>query len=158
MPFGESPAAPLPQVMGMLAHRYPFLLVDRITRVEHGKRVEGVKLVTADEWLCRGRQEAGSPAVPLAMPNLLVIEAIAQLTGAILLGLVEGSAGAIGYFVGFEGVRFRGEAHPGEELRLEAELVSFRRGICRTRGAAWVGGKRIVRARLTTVIRTAAGR
>ena len=149
-----SAAAPLPDVMGLLAHRYPFLLVDRITRVESGRRAEGVKLVTGDEWLCRGQAMPGRAAVPLAMPNLLVVEAIAQLSGAILLGLVEGCAGAVGYFVGFDGVRFRGEARPGEELRLETELISFRRGICRTRGAAWVGGRRIVRARLTTVIRT----
>ena len=147
-------SAPLPEVLGLLAHRYPFLLVDRVTRVESGRRAEGVKLVTGDEWLCRGRQEAGPPTAPLAMANLLVVEAIAQLSGAILVGLVEGSAGAVGYFVSFDGVRFRGEARPGEELRLEAELISFRRGICRTRGAAWVNGKRIVRARLTTVIRT----
>jgi 3-hydroxyacyl-[acyl-carrier-protein] dehydratase len=148
-----STAAPLPQVLGLLAHRYPFLLVDRITHVESGRRVEGVKLVTGDEWLCRGQAVAGPAAAPLAMPNLLVVEAIAQLSGAILLGLVEGCAGAVGYFVGFDGVRFRGEARPGDELRLEAELVSFRRGICRTRGAAWVNGKRIVRARLTTVVK-----
>lgn len=148
---------PLPQVMGMLAHRYPFLLVDRITRVERGRRVEGVKLVTSDEWLCRGHQ-GGEPSHPsLAMPNLLVIEAIAQLSGAIILGLLESAAGAIGYFVGFDGVRFRGEARPGDELRLEAELVSFRRGICRTRGAAFVNGERIVRARLTTIVRERSG-
>jgi 3-hydroxyacyl-[acyl-carrier-protein] dehydratase len=138
--------------MGMLAHRYPFLLVDRVTRVEKGKRVEGIKLVTGDEWLCRGSQEAGTPAGPLAMPNLLVVEAIAQLSGAIILGLVDSAAGAVGYFLGFDGVRFRGEARPGDELRLEAELVMFRRGVCRTRGAAWVNGRRIVRARLTTVV------
>jgi len=153
MHLSAAPAEPLPDVLGMLAHRYPFLLVDRVTHVERGKRVEGVKLVTGGEWLCRGPQEAGAVHAPLAMPNVLIIEAIAQLSGAIILGLVDGAAGAVGYFMGFDGVRFRGEARPGDELRLEAELVMFRRGICRTRGAAWVNGKRIVRARLTTVVR-----
>lgn len=146
-----SAGAPPPDVLGLLAHRYPFLLLDRITALEPGRRATGVKRVTGTEWFCRPASGGGG----LAMPGGLVVEALAQLSGAVLLGLMEGSDGAVGYFMGLTGVRYRGEARPGDEVRLEVALRQFRRGVCRTRGEAWVDGRRIVRAELTTVVRAA---
>jgi 3-hydroxyacyl-[acyl-carrier-protein] dehydratase len=142
-------SAPLPEVLGLLAHRYPFLLLDRITSLEPGRRATGIKRVTGTEWFCRPAPASGG----LAMPGGLVVEALAQLSGAVLLGLAGESRAAVGYFMGLTGVRYRGEARPGDEVRLEVELLQFRRGVCRTRGEAWVGGRRIVRAELTTVLR-----
>jgi 3-hydroxyacyl-[acyl-carrier-protein] dehydratase len=139
-----------PDVLGLLAHRYPFLLLDRILDVDKGRRAVGVKQVTTNEWYCRTAEGASAP-----MPGVLVLEALAQLSGAVLLGLVEAGDGedVVGYFMGITGVRFRGEARPGDELRLVVTLRQFRRGICRTHGEAWIGERRIVRADLTTAIR-----
>ena len=140
----------LPEVLELLPHRYPFLLVDRITSLDPGRRVEGVKHVTGNEWFQTGTGDAR-----LAMPGVLIVEALAQLSAGILVGLVDGAAGAIGYFMGMDRVRFRGVAAPGDEIALTAELVRFRRGVCCTRVAAAVDGRCIVTAVLTTVLRAA---
>lgn len=142
--------SPTIDVLSLLPHRYPFLLIDRITEVEPGKRASGMKRVTGGEWSCVA---AGVLDASCAMPHTLIVEALAQLTAAILIGLVDGANGAVGYFLGIDHVRFRGEAMPGDELRLEVELRQFRRGICRTRGTARVDGRVIVSADLTTVVR-----
>ena len=142
--------------LSLLAHRYPFLLIDRITTLQAGQRAEGVKRVTGNEWFFGGVGPNGSfPVGTSSMPSGLVVEALAQLTAAVLLGLVDEGTGAVGYFMGIDSVRYRGMARPGDELRLVVELLRFRRGICRTRGEAWVGAKRIVRAELTTAVRPA---
>jgi 3-hydroxyacyl-[acyl-carrier-protein] dehydratase len=138
----------------LLAHRYPFLLIDRITSVEDGLSAEAIKLVTGNEWFFSGVGAGGGfPLGTRAMPGGLVVEALAQLTAAVLIGLVDDTEGAVGYFMGLDQVRYRGYAKPGDELRLTAKLLRFRRGICRTRGEAWVNGKRIVRAEITTAVR-----
>jgi 3-hydroxyacyl-[acyl-carrier-protein] dehydratase len=141
----------LPDVETILPHRYPFLLVDRVTALTPGRRAEGIKRVTGGEWCIDAM--IGAPSAGLA--GGLVVEALAQLSATIMLGLVDESAGAVGYFIGADRVRFRGAAKAGDELRLIVELLRFRRGICRTRGEAWVGDRRIVRAELTTVIQAA---
>lgn len=140
----------LPDVQGLLPHRYPFLLVDRVTAIDPGRRVEGIKRVTGNEWF-----QIGTGDARLAMPHVLIVEALAQLSAGILIGLVDGAAGAIGYFMGMSRVRFRGIASPGDEIVLTAELLHFRRGICRTRVTASVDGCRIVTAELTTIVRAA---
>lgn len=136
----------LPDVQELLPHRYPFLLVDQITALDPGRHVVGLRQVTADEWFT-------GKASQYEMPNTLVLEALAQLSGAILVGLANSPAGAVGYFVGMQRVRFRGVARAGEALRLECSLLQFKRGICRTAAVASVDGRRIVRAELTTVLR-----
>lgn len=137
----------------LLPHRYPFLLLDRIDAVEVGTRARGRKLVTGSEWSSIGTHGA-TPVRP--MPHLLIVEALAQLSAAVLSGLLDGSAGAIGYFLGIHRARFRGEARPGDVLMLEVELLQFRRGICKTRGIARVNGARIVQADLTSIVRPTA--
>lgn len=137
-------------VLSLLPHRYPFLLVDRVTEVEPGKRAVGVKRVTSGEW------SSGTSAALIGvsgMPHTLIVEALAQLTAAILIGLVDGADGTVGYFLGIDRVRFRGAAMPGDDLRLEVELRQFRRGMCRTHGVASLDGRTIVSADLTTVVR-----
>lgn len=141
-----TPDVLLPNVEELLPHRYPFLLVDRITAIDPGKRAVGVRRVTADEWFS-GKTES------YEMPNTLVLEALAQLSGAVLVGLSTESSGAIGYFVGMQRVKFRGIARAGDELLLECNLMQFKRGICKTSVCASVDGKTIVRAQLTTVLR-----
>lgn len=136
----------LPDVQELLPHRYPFLLVDRITAIVPGKRAVGVRQVTADEWFTG---QAGS----YEMPNTLILEALAQLSGAVLIGLAEQVVGAVGYFVGMQRVKFRGVARAGDEIVLECNLLQFKRGICKTAVTASVNGRRIVRAQITTVLR-----
>lgn len=137
----------IPTVEELLPHRYPFLLVDRILSIDPGKRATGVRRVTADEWFSglQGTYE---------MPNTLVLEALAQLSGAILIGLSESAQGAVGYFVGMQRVKFRGIARAGDELMLDCRLLQFKRGICRTQVTASVDGKAIVKAQITTVLRS----
>ena len=144
-----APETPLPDVLHLLAHRYPFLLIDRITAVDPGLSAEGIKRVTGDEWFMQGDPSK-------TMPGTLIIEALAQLSGAVMLGLAGISAGAVGYFVALNRVRFRSYARAGDELRLEVRLLQFRRGICRTAGTAWVHDQRVARAELTTIVRAGA--
>lgn len=139
-------SAALPNVEELLPHRYPFLLVDRFTEIVPGKRAVGVRQVTADEWFTG---QAGS----YEMPNTLILEALAQLSGAVLIGLSESANGAVGYFVGMQRVKFRGAARAGDELLLQCDLLQFKRGICKTAVSASVNGKAIVRAQITTVLR-----
>ena len=142
----------LPDPLTLLPHRFPLLLVDRITSVEAGKRATGIKTVTGNEWIAIGsNRDAGAQE----MPHLMIVEALAQLSAAVLVTLIEGGAGAIGYFLGINNVRCRGRAAPGDVLQLSIELRNFKRGVCRTHGIARVGDLDVVRADLTTIIRAA---
>ena len=147
-------AAPI-EPLTLLPHRFPLLLVDRITAVEPGKRATGVKTVTGNEWSSIG---SSRDAAALEMPHLLIVEALAQLSAAVLVTLLHGSAGAVGYFLGISNVRFRGRAAPGDVLDLTIELQQFKRGVCKTRGTARVGTLDVVRADLTTIMRVADAR
>jgi 3-hydroxyacyl-[acyl-carrier-protein] dehydratase len=150
-PVTSAPIEPLT----LLPHRFPLLLVDRITAVEPGKRAAGVKTVTGNEWSSIG---SNRDAAALEMPHLLIVEALAQLSAAVLVTLLDGSAGAVGYFLGISNVRFRGRAAPGDVLDLSIELRQFKRGVCKTRGIARVGAIEVVRADLTTIMRVADAR
>lgn len=141
-----------PDPLTLLPHRFPLLLVDRITEVVPGKRASGVKTVTGNEWSTIGSNgDVGAQA----MPHLLIVEALAQLSAAVLVTLLTDQHGAIGYFLGINNVRCRGRAAPGDVLQLTIELRQFRRGVCKTHGVARIGGTDIVRADLTTIIRAA---
>lgn len=137
----------------LLPHRYPFLLIDTIDEVETGQSARGTKLVTGSEWLAIGSAESQTRR---SMPHLLIVEALAQLSAAVMQGLLQDGAGAVGYFMGINNARFRGEAVPGDVVSLHVELRQFRRGICKTHGTASVDGRRVVRADITTIVRPAA--
>lgn len=139
------------EILKVLAHRYPFLLVDAVNVVEPGRRVEGIKRVTGSEWFGAAWQPQYA-----AMPNTLTIEALAQTSAALLLGLVDGRAGMVGYFAAIERVRLRDPAVAGDTLLLVVELESFRRGVAHLRGRATVDGRRVASASFTTIVRPAA--
>lgn len=139
-------------VLDVLGHRYPFLLVDRLRVVESGKRAVGIKRVTAGDWW----SEAADSGM-WEMPGTLVVEALAQTSAAVLIGLVNDSPGAVGYFASADRVRFRSRPSVGDTLLLAVELVWYRRGVARLRGIASVGGRLAVSANFTTVIRGRAG-
>ena len=132
----------------LLPHRYPFLLVDRIDVVDAGKHVVGSKRLTAGERWARG--DAREP-----IPAMLVLEALAQTSGAIVRDLVPSGSATIAYFMGADRVRIRATARAGDELRLDVTVRQWRRGICRTRGVASVHGTVVLTADLTTIVRPA---
>lgn len=136
-----------PRIHALLAHRYPFVLVDRVDVIEAGRRVVGTKRVTSGEWWAMGVPDA-------AMPFTLVIEALAQTSGAVVQELVEGAHGGVAYFMGADRVRFRRPARVGEELRLDVSLVQWRRGVCRMRGVATVEDDIVLTAELTIIVRS----
>ena len=134
--------------LGVLAHRYPFLLVDRLRVVEPGRRALGLKRVTGSEWF----GVASTDAAP-EMPGLLVVEALAQTSAGVLLGLLDGASGAIGYFAAAQRVRFRTLPRAGDTLLLSVELVWFRRGVAKLKGIATVSDRLSVSAEFTAVVR-----
>ncbi len=127
-------------IMKILPHRYPFLLVDRVVEVEPGVRLVAIKNVTINEPFFNGH----FPGNPV-MPGVLIMEAIAQ-AGALLVNASqtkdgESLANKYLYLAGIDKARFRRVVVPGDQLRLEAEMTSMRRGFCKMVGRATVDGK-----------------
>jgi 3-hydroxyacyl-[acyl-carrier-protein] dehydratase len=123
------------EIMAIIPHRYPFLLLDRILELEPGKRALGEKLVTIGEPFFQGH----FPNYPI-MPGVLIIEALAQTASVAALSLPE-FAGKIGLFAGIDNARFKRAVRPGDTLRLEVTLDKMRRGIGRGSGVATVDGQ-----------------
>jgi beta-hydroxyacyl-ACP dehydratase FabZ len=124
------------QIFDVLPHRYPFLLVDRIVAVEGTKRIVGIKNVTINEPFFQGH----FPGHPI-MPGVLIIEAMAQVGGMLLMGAVEGRKDKVVYFMSLDNVKFRRPVVPGDQLRFELEMVQFRGRTCRMKGVAYVEGQ-----------------
>ena len=135
-------------VLGVLAHRYPFLLVDRLRVVEPGRRAVGLKRITVGDWWSDA--VAGNAA---EMPGTLVVEALAQTSAGVLIGLLDGTSGAIGYFAAADRVRFRSLPRAGDTLVMAVELLWYRRGVARLRGVATVDGRLAASADFTAVVR-----
>ena len=127
----------------IIPHRYPILLVDRIIELEPGKRAVGLKNVTTNEWFFEGH----FPDNPI-MPGVLIIEALAQ-TAAVAALSADEFKGKLGLFAGIDGVRFRRQVVPGDQLRLEVEMDRLRRGIGRASAKATVEGETAAEGRLT---------
>ena len=132
----------------LLAHRFPFLLVDRIDIIERGRHVVGRKRITAGEWW-----NEGASRTPVAFPFSLVIEAMAQTSAGLMRDLVEGAEGTVAYFMGITRVRMRNAAQAGDELLMDLTLRQWRRGLCRAHGVATVDGRLVASADLTTIVR-----
>ena len=111
------------QIRAILPHRYPFLLVDRILEMEPGKRAVGLKNVTINEEFFEGHFPGHA-----VMPGVLVLEAMAQVGGVLLLSMT-GNQGKLAYFGGMDKVRFRKPILPGDTLITEVELLKSRGGI-----------------------------
>jgi 3-hydroxyacyl-[acyl-carrier-protein] dehydratase len=122
------------EIMAIIPHRYPFLLIDRIVELEPGRRAVGEKLVTIGEPYFQGH----FPDFPI-MPGVLIIEALAQTACVAALSLPE-YQGKIGLFAGIDNARFKRPVRPGDTLRLEISLDKMRRGIGRGTGTATVDG------------------
>lgn len=121
------------EIKKIIPHRYPFLLVDQITELEPGKRAVGHKNVTINEPFFPGH----FPEYPV-MPGVLIVEALAQVGAVAVLSLPE-NAGKLAFFAGIDGVRFKRQVRPGDTLRLEVDLLSFKMGIGKGEARAYVG-------------------
>ncbi len=121
------------EIQEIIPHRYPFLLVDRITEMEEGKRAVGIKNVTANEEFFQGH----FPGRPI-MPGVLQVEALAQV-GAVLLLSMDEYKGKLAVFAGIDKLRFKRQVTPGDTLRLEVQMLSMRRSIGKAEATAYVG-------------------
>ncbi|MFB7138240.1 MULTISPECIES: 3-hydroxyacyl-ACP dehydratase FabZ [unclassified Bacillus (in: firmicutes)] len=131
----------------ILPHRYPFLLVDRIIEHEEGKRAVGIKNVTANEEFFNGH----FPDYPV-MPGVLIVEALAQVGGVAALSL-EQNKGKLALFAGIDNCRFKKQVVPGDQLRLEVELVKMRGPIGKGKAVATVDGQIACEAELTFALK-----
>ncbi len=130
------------EIMAIIPHRYPFLLIDRVLELEPGVRAVAEKLVTANEPQFTGH----FPGNPI-MPGVLIVEALAQ-TGAVAALSLPENEGKLILFAGIDGVRFKRMVRPGDALRLEIQLDRMRRGIGKGHGRATVGGELACEAEL----------
>ncbi|MFJ7977737.1 3-hydroxyacyl-ACP dehydratase FabZ [Peribacillus sp. JNUCC 23] len=123
------------QIKEIIAHRYPFLLVDRIIEVEDGKRAVGLKNVSANESFFNGH----FPEYPV-MPGVLIVEALAQV-GAVAMLKQEEYRGRLAFFAGIDNCRFKRQVVPGDQLKLEVEITRMRGSIGKGRAVATVDGE-----------------
>ncbi len=134
-------------IQQIMPHRYPFLLVDRILQLEDRKRVVGIKNVTINEPFFSGH----FPGHPI-MPAVLIIEAMAQTGGVMLLNTVDDPRKYLVYFTRVDKAKFRRPVLPGDQLRFELEMKTLRRGMCTMQGYAYVDDKLAAEAELSSVI------
>jgi UDP-3-O-[3-hydroxymyristoyl] N-acetylglucosamine deacetylase / 3-hydroxyacyl-[acyl-carrier-protein] dehydratase len=149
---GRRPGAPpeewdITAIMDIMPHRYPLLLVDRITRLDEGQSVEGIKNVTVNEPFFQGH----FPGHPI-MPAVLILEAMAQVGGLLLLNSVDDPSNKLMYFAAIDGARFRRPVTPGDQLHFKLELVRFRGATAKMRGEAFVDGQLVAEADLLATL------
>ncbi len=124
------------RILEVLPHRYPFLLVDRIVELEEDRRIVGVKNVTINEPFFQGH----FPGHPI-MPGVLIVEAMAQAGGLLVMDKIDDPASKVVYFMSLDNVKFRRPVIPGDQLRLEVELLANRGRTLRLKGEAYVEGQ-----------------
>lgn len=133
------------EILKILPHRYPFLLIDRVLELERRQRVVAIKNVTINEPFFVGH----FPGLPI-MPGVLIVEAIAQAGGALLLTEVEDRSDKVMVFTGIERAKFRRPVAPGDQLRIEVTVAGWRSvpgmTAAKMQGYAFVGGKKVAEA------------
>src|ERR1700756_3284032 len=139
-------------ILKILPHRYPFLLIDRVLELKRKERIVAIKNVTINEPFFNGH----FPGLPI-MPGVLIVEAIAQAGGALLLTEVEDRDNKIMVFTGIDRAKFRRPVGPGDQLRLEVEVKAWRQTAVRMEGKAFVGDKRVAEATVTCQLIARAG-
>jgi 3-hydroxyacyl-[acyl-carrier-protein] dehydratase len=135
------------EILSFLPHRYPFLMIDRIVEFERQKRVVAIKNVTINEPFFQGH----FPGAPI-MPGVLVIEAMAQAGAVLMLSELPDREKKLAVFTGIDNAKFRKQIVPGDQLRIEVDVLSFRTRAGRMAGRATIDGKVACEATLTCMI------
>src|ERR1700723_3500690 len=143
----QSPVLDINQIMAILPHRYPFLLIDRVIEIERKQRIVAIKCVTMNEQFFQGN----FPGYPI-MPGVLMVEAIAQAGGALLLTEIPDREGKLMVFTGIDSAKFRKPVVPGDQLRIEATVLNWRSMAVKMLGIATVDGKVACEATVTCMI------
>jgi beta-hydroxyacyl-ACP dehydratase FabZ len=139
------PGLDINEILKALPHRYPFLLVDRILELEPQKRIIGLKNVTINEPFFAGH----FPGRPI-MPGVLIIEAMAQMGGVLLLQEHELKDKGLVYLVGIDNAKFRKTVIPGDQLRIVVDVLRYKHTICKMRGEAFVQENLVAEAEFLT--------
>lgn len=139
------PGLDINAILKALPHRYPFLLVDRILELEPQKRIVGLKNVTINEPFFAGH----FPGRPI-MPGVLIIEAMAQMGGVLLLQEHELKEKGLVYLVGIDNAKFRKIVIPGDQLRIVVDVLRYKHTICKMRGEAFVQENLVAEAEFLT--------
>ncbi len=134
------------EIMSIIPHRPPFLLIDKVLSLEPGKKITAVKNVTMNEPFFVGH----FPNEPV-MPGVLIVEAMAQ-AGAVILLSLEQFKGKIAYFGAINNAKFRGMVTPGDTLKIEVEITKIRKSAGIGMGIAYVGDKKVAEGELTFMI------
>ena len=132
----DKKALDITAIQAILPHRYPFLLIDRVIEIERKKRIVAIKNVTANEPYFVGH----FPGYPI-MPGVLMVEAIAQAGGALLLTEIPDREHKLMVFTGIERAKFRKPVTPGDQLRVEVDVLAWRTNAVKMQGNVWVGDK-----------------
>lgn len=133
------------QIQAILPHRYPFLLVDRIIDYEPGRRVTGIKNVTLNEPFFEGH----FPGAPV-MPGVLIVEAMAQTAGVLMLASLPDRESKLVFFTGIDEAKFRRPVVPGDQLRLELTVLRLRPRYIKLRGEAYVEDNLVAEALISS--------
>ena len=140
------PTMDILEIQSLIPHRYPFLLIDRIVEIEPLKRIVAIKNVTINEPFFQGH----FPGAPV-MPGVLIIEAMAQAGAVLLFREVPDRENKLMYFAAIEEARFRKPVTPGDQLRLEIEVIKYRNGYGKLSGKAYVDGTLVCEGIVTSV-------
>jgi len=135
------------EILALLPHNYPFLLVDRILELEPAKKIVGIKNVTFNEPFFPGH----FPGKPI-MPGVLIIEAMAQAGGVLAFKTFPDKKGSV-FFTGIDNARFRKPVIPGDQLKLVVEVIKHRREIWLFDGKAFVGDELVAEARIMAMLK-----
>ncbi|WP_461829472.1 3-hydroxyacyl-ACP dehydratase FabZ [Aquifex sp.] len=137
------------EIMEILPHRYPILLVDKILEIEEGKRIVGLKNVSVNEPVFQGH----FPGFPL-FPGVYILEALAQTGGILMIKSLNLEIGKYAIvFAGIDGARFKKPVYPGDQLILELEVISLKKTLSKMKGIAKVNGEVVAEATLLAAAR-----
>ena len=131
------------EILKILPHRFPFLLVDRIIEYDGARHMVGLKNVTINEPFFQGH----FPGHPI-MPGVLIIEAMAQVGGMLLMEELQSREDKVVYFMALDNVKFRRPVLPGDQIRSEVEMIQLRGRTCRLKGVAYVEGQVVAEAEM----------
>lgn len=137
---------PCEEILKVIPHRYPFMMVDRVEVVEEGKHCVGIKCVSANELYFHGH----FPEKPI-MPGVLMLEGMAQTAAAMMMSLPE-TTGRLAFFAGINKAKFRRLVVPGDVLTMHVTITRFKARVGKVKAEAWVGDEQAAEAELTFAI------